>query len=254
MSKRFRLPLVFGGFLLPLSVSFAAGPPCAPGSGFEAVDVSQQITDAFAKQMAAIGVRTIIRYYDWEDETIRGKTLTQKELDIISRNKLNVAVVFQHHNDQIRTFEDINRGRQDALRSLELARKLSQPKGSAVYFGVDGVDAKFSAVRPRSEEERYGLSEITRYFEQVNNIFASSGLSVGVYGSGLVCRVLLHRNLARYCWLANATSWPEYSVYEASRQWSLKQLLTTKASDCFGFAADLSIANAPGSRYGQWGP
>jgi hypothetical protein len=254
MFERFRLPLIFGGLLLGPPGSFAAGPACAPNSGFEAIDVSQQITDAFAKQLKAIGVRSIIRYYDWENETIKGKTLTRRELDIIARNKLSVAVVFQHHNDQVQTFEDPNRGRQDALRSLELARKFSQPKGSAVYFGVDGVDAKFSAIRRGLEEERFGLSEITNYFQQVNNVFRGSGLSVGVYGSGLVCRVLLHKKLAKYCWLANATSWPEYSAYEASKQWALKQLLTTKASECFGFAADLSLSNAPDSRYGQWEP
>jgi hypothetical protein len=232
----------------------AAGPPCVANRGFEAIDVSQQISDDFARQIRSIGVNTIIRYYDWEQETIRGKTLTQTELDIIRRNDLQVAVVFQHHNDKVETFEDTDRGRIDALRSLELARKLAQPRGSAVYFGVDGVDAKFSRLRRDKRGDVFGLNEVTYYFERVNEAFAGSGLSVGVYGSGLVCRVILQKGLAKYCWLANATSWPEYASFEASKRWSLKQLLTTKSDACFGYDADLSVANGSGATYGQWKP
>src|SRR5947209_19719862 len=120
MQRRFVALCTLASIVCVLSDARAAGPPCVPNRGFEAIDVSQQISDAFARQIKSIGVKTIIRYYDWEQGTIRGKTLTQTELDIIGRNDLRVAVVFQHHNDKVETFEDRDRGRIDALRSLEL--------------------------------------------------------------------------------------------------------------------------------------
>lgn len=232
----------------------AAGPPCSREGDFNAIDVSQQITDAFAKSLKSIGIETVIRYYDWEEETIKGKTLTAKELNILRSNGLSVAVIFQHHNDMMETFQDPERGSKDGVRSIELAKRFEQPQGTAVYFGVDGVDVKFSNMRGAKAEDTYGLSEITHYFGQVNAMFRGTGLDIGVYGSGLVCRILLERGLAKYCWLANASKWPEYKTFEESGRWALKQYLTTKPDACFGFNADLSKRNPIAGKYGQWKP
>src|SRR5262245_43911724 len=120
-----------------------AAPVCERGKGYVAVDASQQLGEEFLRKIKAIGVDSVIRYYDWSNETLPGKTLSSQELRLIAKLEMSVAVVFQHHNDCLCTFMTKGRGVRDAKRALELARTFSQPVGSAIYFGVDGVDAQF---------------------------------------------------------------------------------------------------------------
>jgi Domain of unknown function (DUF1906) len=192
--------------------------------------------------LKSIGVSTVIRYYDWENETLPGKTLTAAELNLIKRNHLSVAVVFQHHNDLRTTFETASRGRTDARRSLYLASAFNQHAGSAIYFGVDGV---------------FQPNLVDRYFKEINSEFATNkaniGYSIGIYGSGRDCDQILSQRLAKYCWLANAKSWPGYDSLERSGRWSVKQFTPTK--DCFGQEVDLNKVNLSRSRdFGQWRP
>jgi hypothetical protein len=139
------------------------------------------VNQSFLDQMQAIGINTIIRYYDHENETLPGKTLRKAERDLILTNGFKTAVVFQHRNNQFASFTAL-RGRQDAERSLALAAENSQPKGSAIYFGVDGA-----------WKMPYELANIVSYFKEVNGRLAASGYRVGVYGSGLVCNTLRKR-------------------------------------------------------------
>jgi Domain of unknown function (DUF1906) len=206
------------------------------------------------------GIDTIIRYYDWVEETLPGKTLTRRERDIIAKTGLSVAVIFQHHNDCLCTFMTKGRGGRDARRALELAASFSQPTGSAIYFGVDGVDAQFLTLLsatglPAGEAQarRFVQAFIRPYFQEVSKAMQSSGYKIGGYGSGLVCSYLLDEKLVDYCWLANATAWPGYQPFEASKRWILKQHPTTRKADCFGVEVDL---NSEGSAadFGQWQP
>src|SRR6476660_5846146 len=98
----------------------------------EAVDSSAPVTQSFLDRMKAIGIKTIIRYYDHEDETLPGKTLRRGERDAILMNGLKMGVVFQHRNNKFASFT-VQRGRQDAERSLMLAAENAQPRGSAIY-------------------------------------------------------------------------------------------------------------------------
>lgn len=232
-----------------------AAPRCEGGNGYVAADLSQPIDTRFVEGLKSIGVDTIIRYYDWDPPTLPRKTLEQGELDLIAKHGLSVAIVFQHRGDRTETFEDLSRGETDARRALALARALGQPKGTAIYFGIDGVDQKFARqpARARLDYERaHGLDVIETYMRAVNDVFAGSGYKVGVYGSGLVNRVILDKGLAEYSWLANATSWPEYDDFERSGRWHIKQHLTT--NDCFGKAVDLSTGNPRRRDFGQWRP
>jgi len=82
----------------------------------------------------------------------------------------------------------------------------------------------------------------------------SSVPQIGVYGSGLVCSMLQETKLVDYCWLANATGWPGYVDFEASKRWVLKQHLPTRKADCFGVEVDLNSGNAATVEFGQWRP
>jgi hypothetical protein len=208
---------------------------CARDPRIEAVDLSAPVSQSFLDNMRAIGIKTIIRYYDHEDETLPGKTLRREERDLILRNGFKTAVVFQHHNDQFSSFT-ASRGSMDAERSIALASENSQPQGSTIYFGVDG---------PWTE-----LSNIMTYFREVYARLVRTGHRVGVYGSGLVCNALLTTGLAETCWLAAPTAWPDYHAYYQTRRWGLAQLRTTQ---CGGRSVDFNLVSSADADYGQFG-
>ena len=225
------------GLAIWLSTAHAAD-FCRTDPRVEAVDSSAPVTQSFLEQIKAIGIKTIIRYYDHEDETLPGKTLRRSERDVIVMNGLKMGVVFQHKNDKFASFT-VLRGRQDAERSLMLAAENAQPRGSAIYFGVDGA-----------WNTSYELAAIMAYFQEVHARLTGSGYRVGVYGSGLVCNTLLANGLAELCWLAAPTSWPDFSTWYQTKRWKLVQLPTTQ---CGGRSVDFNLANDTAAEYGQFG-
>ena len=229
----------FVSILLAILIVGASGADakdfCARDPRIEAVDLSAPVSQSFLDNMRAIGIKTVIRYYDHEDETLPGKTLRRNERDLIMMNGFKTAVVFQHHNDQFASFTAL-RGGQDAERSIALAKENSQPKGSTIYFGVDG---------PWKE-----LTNITVYFKEVYARLARTGYRIGVYGSGLVCNALLTSGLAETCWLAAPTAWPDYHAYYQTRRWGLAQLRPTQ---CGGRSVDFNLVSSTDADYGQFG-
>jgi hypothetical protein len=214
-----------------------AGYYCTNDPRIEAVDLSAPVDQDFLDTMRGIGIKTIIRYYDHEDETLPGKTLRKEERNLILENGFKTAVVFQHHNNQFVSFT-AERGAQDAGRSLALARENSQPRGSAIYFGVDGP-----------WQTAYELANVVAYFRELKARLAGFGYRIGVYGSGLVCNMLLSTGLAELCWLGAPTSWPDYHAYYQTRKWGLAQLRT---SLCGGRSVDFNLANDRLADYGQF--
>jgi Rv2525c-like, glycoside hydrolase-like domain len=231
------------GTMLPI-LAFGCAPAiekdyCVANSGAAAVDLSSRVNQEFLDKMKDVGVHTIIRYYDYEDETIPGKTLRRKERDLIIANGFRIAVVFQHNNDKFASFTP-TRGQQDAERSLVLAAENSQPKGSGIYFGVDG-----------GWETPDELANIKSYFTAVQAALDGKGYRIGVYGSGLVCEKLLQDGLAKLCWLANAKSWPGYNAYYNTMNWSLVQLVPADL-DCGGQEVDFNLTNGKDVDHGQF--
>jgi Domain of unknown function (DUF1906) len=219
----------------------AAGPNdyCKNASGATAVDLSQHVSQDFLAAMKANGIKTVIRYYDHEAETLPGKTLHAAERHMITDSGFDIGVVFQHWNNRFSSFT-AERGRQDAERSLVLAAENDQNKGSAIYFGVDG-----------SWQTSTEVAHIEEYFESINDIMKDKGYRVGVYGSGLICEKLLDARLASLCWLANARGWPKYKSYYDSKGWALAQSLPVR---CGGIAdVDFNLPNERFSNFGQFG-
>ncbi|MDE2384229.1 MAG: DUF1906 domain-containing protein [Alphaproteobacteria bacterium] len=123
------------------------GPSCNAHKGMSAVDMSQPtntITTESGKSgyaaLKAMGVKTIIRYYDWANEDISCKALLPQESDAILAAGFSIISVFQHENDDPESFFIKTRGTTDARQALSLAHANGQPSGSAIYFSVDGVD------------------------------------------------------------------------------------------------------------------
>jgi hypothetical protein len=234
---------------------------CEAGKGYVAVDAAQQVSEAFLTKLKGVGITTVIRYFDWANETLPGKTLTAREVQLVASLGMSLAVVFQHNNDCLCTFMTKGRGTRDAQRALELAKSFAQPAGSAVYFGVDGVDAQFLTLlrgtgMPSGEAQarKFVQKYVRAYFDEIGLVLKSSGYKIGAYGSGLVCSYLLDEKVVQHCWLANATSWPGHQSFEITRRWSLNPHLPTRKTDCFGIEVDLNSANGTTDDSGQWMP
>ncbi len=205
----------------------------------KAADLSGQMTDKFLKTIKASGVSTIARYYDYPDETLPGKTLTQAERDLVAARGMSLVVIFQHHNDQFTSFTPA-RGDGDAVRALELAARFGQPKGSAIYFGVDG-----------DWESDAEQATILAYFQAAHARVAPAGYRVGVYGSGLTCKTLKAAGMASLCWLPGVNGLEGLDWALSNDAWGLWQ---QKQSLCGGIDIDLDRINRWRPDVGQFTP
>ncbi|KHA51861.1 glycoside hydrolase domain-containing protein [Sulfitobacter geojensis] len=160
--------LLYSTFVfISLATMSVAGPACKAHPGFSVIDASHPLTDIMPRDgrpaMAAIrdlGVETIIRYYDNVAETLPCKTLVPEETRAILQAGFSVLAVFQHNNDNPMTFVTPGRGTLDAQRAIELALANGQPSGSAIYFGVDGVDGAIQSAN--YEFAKSGGNEISQ--------------------------------------------------------------------------------------------
>ncbi len=212
---------------------------CPLPGAFQAVDMAIPVDQRFLDAMKKLKVNTVIRYYDHTNETIRNKTLKPAEVELLARNGFDAMVVFQHNNNNIASFTS-TRGTSDANRSLQLAATNKQPKGSAIYFGVDG-----------SWNTSAQLSSIKVYFGKAAPLIRAGGYKIGAYGSGKVCTELLATGLADFCWLANATGWPGYAAFKATKDWTMVQTLPR---NCGGKNVDFNLVNAELRDLGQFRP
>lgn len=163
-----------------------------------------------ASCIAAAGKQFIVRYYS-RTTSMKEKVLRPEEARQLAVAGIDLAVVYQ---DRGRAESDFgaDRGELDARTALEQAANVGQPPGSAIYFAVD-VD--FSKVQIRKF--------VLPYFGAIKRVFAqeTSLYTIGVYGSGLTCRLLEEAaNLITYTWLAEATGWRESATYA---NWAMKQ-------------------------------
>ena len=207
---------------------------CPAPRVFGAVDLSQYSTQRFLDAMKYLGVKTIIRYYDWPGSpTLPQKIPTAAELALIKANGFKFLAVFQHSNNRIGSFTR-DRGIKDAGVVLELAKKWGQPKGSGVYFGVDfdPMPAEF----PHVQEYAIHFSERIR----------EAGFRVGAYGSGYTLGTLLDAKIIDLAWLSMSTGFLKTKEFDASKRWNLKQV---KDRNCGGINCDFDYTNGD---IGDW--
>ena len=305
--------------MIALTSPLFAGPACEAQRGMTAIDASHPLTELTARNgksgLAALrdmGVRTIIRYYDNVAETLPCKTLVPEETRALLDAGFSLLAVFQHHNDNPMTFLTPGRGTMDAQRAIELALANGQPSGSAIYFGVDGVDGalqsanyeyakssggpisssraqtlhssmgagafakheKFYDIYRQEGAELFGgtlgkhraadmLPHIESYFRDVQTVFSNFARQTGIqyrlgaYGGGLVCEHLMGRGLAAHCWLSQSKGLPGYDRFNGSRDWVMRQELTTVCSGWKfrtggDFQFDFNVVNEQSLDFGQW--
>lgn len=158
-----------------------AGPSCTAHPGFTVIDASHPMTDLTPRNgrpaMAALrdlGVDTIIRYYDNVAETLPCKTLVPEETQAVLQAGFSLLAVFQHNNDNPMTFVTPGRGTLDAQRAIELALANGQPNGSAIYFGVDGVDGALQSANYEFAKSNGGPISSSRASTLKNSMGAGS--------------------------------------------------------------------------------
>jgi hypothetical protein len=177
--------------------------------------------ESSAACLIAAGKTFAIRYHS-RTTTQPEKRLQPREAAELARAGLDIATVYQ---DRARQEIDFGaaRGEQDAISALTYAGQVGQPAGSAVYFAVD---TDFSAAQLRSV--------VLPYFRRIDEVFRQAGggtayLRIGVYGSGLTCRLLGALPFVDFTWLAEATGWRESATYTG---WDVKQHLNTGQQLC----------------------
>ncbi len=192
--------------------------------------------------LKALGVWTVFRYYAREPQSfLPEKRLRLEEADELIAAGFSIGVVYQYFNNLLENMT-AERGRADADYALEHAAAVQrQPKGSAVYFGVDGDWT--------SPEAQAGIAA---YFTSVREIFDGSGYRIGAYGSGATLAFLEGRpERPDYAWLAYPQGWSGAASYFNTSRWRLFQsALETRAG---GLAIDANIMNPEFSDVGQWG-
>jgi hypothetical protein len=154
---------------------------------------------SFVGRLSSAGVQYVVRYYSHN----AGKTLTPAEAQELSAAGLDIVTVFEDSNNATEFFST-SIGANQAAKALELASVVGQPAGTAIYFAVDfDPDANDVA------------GVISDYFRAVNDAFATARTQyvVGVYGSGLTCRVLRDSGLAALTWLTGSTGFREYASF-----------------------------------------
>ena len=153
----------------------------------------------FASCIAAAQMNFVVRYYS----KVASKTLTPDEAGTLSDAGLKLVIVYQDKQNEIGFFNG-DEGTASAQRALDLAQKTGQHSGSAIYFAAD--------FDPTPDEVRGPLSE---YFLAVNQVFRAAPVqyTIGVYGSGLTCRLIRDASLAQYAWLSQSTGFREYRAF-----------------------------------------
>jgi hypothetical protein len=131
----------------------------------------------------ATGYDTVGRYYarpgnEW-------KTIKLPEAVALARASMNIVAIYQDRQSQLADF-DLSKGRFAGTTAYNYAAGvIFQTAGSAIYFSVD-YDASESEVR----------GNVIPFFEGVKESFDQAAgahgptFRIGVYGSGLVCRLL----------------------------------------------------------------
>lgn len=162
------------------------------------MDASTNCTK-FASCIVTTGMKFVVRYYS----RTASKAMTPEEAKALSAAGLKLVAVYQDKQDAIASF-DAAQGKASAQRAINSAKKTGQPAGSAIYFAAD--------FDPAPDEVR---GPVSAYFMAVNQVFRAAPVqyAIGVYGSGLTCRLLRDASVAQYAWLSQSTGFREYNSF-----------------------------------------
>jgi hypothetical protein len=154
------------------------------------VDCATKVTKTVADKLAANGQKFVARYV--VSEKHEWKRLSPEEAKTISDAGMDILSVFESSAN--RSLSGFEGGRADAQTCLGEIKRLSQPKGSAMYFAVD-----FDVTKPEQ------LDAIEQYLRGAAYVLGSS-YPVGVYAEYSVIEEMGKRKAAKHFWQTYAWS------------------------------------------------
>jgi len=232
---------------LVVSIMTAVLPGAALADSRPAIIDAAWNTGPYAKALAASGVQIVGRYLARCPQPERGipeKRLIDQglindprsEVRQIIDNGMAVLSIYQFNNDSKQKFFGKDRngkplpdgscratnrartptaeGALDAKAAVAQARALGQPKGSAIYFGVDiAFSASDTATRKAMLE----------YMTEVRRILRGARYELGAYGNGDALDVLQKARLIDHSWLSASRAYPGTTEFHNSSRWDLFQ-------------------------------
>lgn len=183
---------------------------------------TNHITTPKLGALKAAGVRTIIRYIN-PINTKDEKTVKAAEARAIAAAGMKLGLVCEGWGGTgpqgLGHSISADAGQRDAMVCRTYAPTIGAPAGACIYFAVD-TDVSNDQV------QRY----VIPYFQQIWRILKDQNRAgpvyrVGVYGPGVVCKIVKASALCDLTWLSNAMGWNGSRPYRDSNEWDLLQAL-----------------------------
>lgn len=242
-------------------INSAVGQSNDPGS-IAIIDTPNNAAKVAAK-LSARNVKVVVRYFARKAQPgLREKIMASddnivdgvREPTILIRNGISIVSLYQYRNNLPAKFldglEDTGSAKAeaaaDAKAALEQARLVGQPEGSAIYFGVD-FNVNRAAVDP-----------VLEYFRAIGRTVGSR-YAIGVYGNGMVNRMLRAEKLVSYNWISASRSHEETADFYNGGQWHLFQNQVDRRwfgapGKCSnGLDIDMNLQNPRVASIGAWG-
>ncbi len=218
----------------------------------------------FAERLLESGVVVIGRYFARKHQSfLPEKRFAFNQVNGVSEAKallargFSILSIYQYRNNERGKFVNglpdtgstVGEARADARAALEQAEIVGQPVGSAIYFGVD-----FDL----SPSDTAGASSVIAYFTEVRRVIGDK-YKIGVYGSGLVNRLLRAADLIDYSWVSASVAFADTDNYYNSGNWHLFQNQVDRrifeiSDKCpSGLSMDTNIQNVAQTDFGFWG-
>jgi Rv2525c-like, glycoside hydrolase-like domain len=237
-----------------------------------------------ATKLVARNVKVVVRYFARKAQLgLREKNMASdantingvREPTLLIRNGLSIVSLYQYRNNVpakfLRGLEDTGSAKAeaaaDARAALDQARLVGQPEGSAIYFGVDfnltGCKCEKPGQPDRNrngdpEQNRAIIDAVVEYFRVIGRTVGSR-YAIGVYGNGLVNRILRDEKLVSYNWISASRSHEGTVEFYNSGRWHLFQNQVDRRwfgapGKCSnGLDIDTNLQNPRVSSIGAWG-
>lgn len=200
---------------------------------------------------AGFAVMSIYQYHSNHEIKYIGKRFKKVDNQKV-RGPDGNFIEFFNPLDDCKTIASANRTPEeianlDADAALYQAELASQPKGSAVYFGID-YNFKIDDAEVRGN--------LLKYFRQLQKRFEASDLKLklGAYGNGDALALLHDEGIVEFTWIMASNSFEGSSKFHSSGRWDLYQNQVDKTF--FSKSGSLPIdpnVQRPGSGYiGFW--
>lgn len=162
-------------------------------------DPSSEIAQIFAKGFAIL---SIYQYYSNTPNKFRGQNRDGKALPDAGCNWTGAPRSAREEAEL------------DVRAAIEQAQAVGQPRGSAIYFGVD-----FNF----TDNDTGTINDMVAYFRVVKERMDAAGYKTGAYGSGHAHQILKDAGLIDYSWISASRSFSRSSDFHRSGDWHLFQ-------------------------------